>query len=357
MKTLKKILIGLLIVILVPLLAYGLFMLFLTVVEYKPADVEDVKPVQNEAVLPGTDNSYTIMTWNIGFGALDENDDFFMDGGKDVRSNTAAEVDENIAGIRETIEQISPDFAILQEVDRNSDRSHRRDEVELITSGFSDFSSTFAYNYKVFYIPYPIPPIGKVEGGLLSFSRYNIESASRIALPCPFSWPERLGNLRRCLLVSRIPVGDVGKELVIVNLHLEAYDSGEGKAAQTALLKNYLENEISKGNYVVAGGDFNQTFSNIDTSAYPVFEGNWQPGKINAEDFSSNFQICMSNNSPSCRSLATPYVGADDSTFQFYVIDGFLVSKNVEIEDLQTIDCKFKYADHNPVVLKFKIVE
>ena len=357
MKALKKVLIGILIIIAVPALAYGLYLCFLTAVEFKPADIEDVEPVHNEQKLDNGDKTYTVVSWNIGYGALDDDDDFFMDGGKNVQSDTAQEVDANIEGIKATIDKIAPDFAFLQEVDRNSDRSHRRDEATLISEGLNGISNAFTYNYKVPYIAYPIPPIGKVESGLLSLSRYNIESATRVALPCPFGWPERLGNLRRCLLVSRIPVGDTGKELVLVNLHLEAYDSGEGKVAQTALLKTYLENEAQKGNYVIAGGDFNQTFSNVDTSAYPVFEGNWQPGMINAEDFDEEFQICMANNSPSCRSLATPYEGANKDEFQFYVIDGFLVSKNIKVVDLQTFDCDFEYADHNPVVLMFKMNE
>ena len=57
---------------------------------------------------------------------------------------------------------------------------------------------------------------------------------------------------------------------MLVNLHLEAYDSGEGKIAQTKLLVEFLEQEYAKGNYVIAGGDFNQTFSREDMEQYPV---------------------------------------------------------------------------------------
>ena len=56
------------------------------------------------------------------------------------------------------------------------------------------------------------------------------------------------------------------KELVIVNVHLEAYDSGEGKEAQTKMLAELLKKEQEAGNYVIAGGDFNQAFSNVDIS-------------------------------------------------------------------------------------------
>ncbi|MBQ6946894.1 MAG: hypothetical protein IJN42_02510, partial [Clostridia bacterium] len=47
---------------------------------------------------------------------------------------------------------------------------------------------------------------------------------------------------------------------VIVNLHLEAYDDGTAKVEQTKVLANFVREEYSKGNYVIAGGDFNSTF-------------------------------------------------------------------------------------------------
>lgn len=47
-----------------------------------------------------------------------------------------------------------------------------------------------------------------------------------------------------------------------------AYDDGEGKLAQTKMLSDLLQKEVEKGNYVIAAGDFNQSFSNVDTGAY-----------------------------------------------------------------------------------------
>ncbi|MCR5402335.1 MAG: endonuclease [Butyrivibrio sp.] len=314
-----------------------------------------MEPVHNERTIDSTGDSYTIVTWNIGYAALGDNADFFMDGGKGVNTADRDRVEQNIRGIKEVLDKESPDFAFFQEVDRNSDRSHRINEADEIASSMAGASSAFALNYKVPFVPYPVPPIGKVDGGLLTLSAYDIENAERIALPCPFKWPFRVGNLKRCLLVSRIPIEETGKELVLVNLHLEAYDSGEGKAEQTALLKTFLEQECEKGNYVIAGGDFNQTFSNLDTSKFPVFEGNWQAGIIDADSFDDYFNICMDADTASCRSLAEPYAGADKSSFQFYVIDGFLVSKNIDIESMETIDYDFKASDHNPVVLKFRL--
>ena len=70
------------------------------------------------------------------------------------------------------------------------------------------------------------------------------------------------------MLETRIPVDGSDKELVLINFHLEAYDSGEGKVAQMKQLSEKLQEEYAKGNYVIAGGDFNQTFEGMDT--YPI---------------------------------------------------------------------------------------
>ncbi|SDB68529.1 endonuclease/exonuclease/phosphatase family protein [Butyrivibrio sp. INlla16] len=355
MKALKKAVIALLIIILMPVLAFSLITIYLWIDEYKPADIEVVEAVHNERKIELTDNSFTMLSWNIGYAGLGDNADFFMDGGKGVMTADKERVDQNIEGIKEVIDEVSPDFTILQEVDRDSDRTYRKDVGAELISSAGSVSYAYAPNYRVAYVPIPIPPIGKVESGLMSMSAYDIESSERVALPCPFKWPVRLANLKRCLLVTRIPVEDTGKELVIINLHLEAYDRGEGKIAQTKLLKDYLEKECEKGNYVIAGGDFNQVFSNVDTSKYPVMEGNWQPGIIDAGAFSDNFNIYMDVNTASSRALSQPYEGADKSTFQLYVIDGFLVSKNIEATGVETLDYDFKVSDHNPVVLKFKL--
>ena len=88
-----------------------------------------------------------------------------------------------------------------------------------------------------------------------------------MSLPCPFSYPIRLANLKRCLLVNRIPIEGSDKELVVINLHLEAYDDGAGKEAQTRMLAQLLREETEKGNYVIAGGDFNQTLDTVDLLA------------------------------------------------------------------------------------------
>ena len=197
-----------------------------------------------------------------------------------------------------------------------------------------------------------MPPIGKVDSGIATASVFGVKSAERIQLPIPFSWPMRMANLKRCVTVSRIPVENSEKELVIFNLHLEAYDSGEGKIEQTKMLAKLIGAEAEKGNYVIAGGDFNQIFSNADKEAFKVNDGMWTPGEIDTSAFGESFKFLMDESTPSCRSLDKAYKGADKETFQYYLIDGFIVSGNIEVKTLKTLDLDFKYSDHNPVLLK-----
>ncbi len=343
----------LLTVILIPAAAVAAFLIFLSVTEYKPAAVEDltVSGDASETLSPG--DSLRVMTWNIGYGALGDNADFFMDGGSMVNTASEERVRQNLTGIETAITEADPDLLFLQEIDVNSSRSHHINEYEQISSA-DGYDNTFARNLKTAFIPYPIPPIGTVDSGICTMSRYPIESAQRISLPCPFRWPVSMANLKRCLNVSRIPLEGTDHQLYLVNLHLEAYDDGEGKEAQTAQLKAILEEAAENGDYVIAGGDFNQRFSTVDSSAYPVLEGTWQPGNLDMDAFSSALSVTADASVPTCRSLDRPLDSAestDPSDFQYYVIDGFIVSDNITVQNVTTEDLGFRDSDHNPVIM------
>ena len=341
-----------LLVLVILIAAVVIFFGVLTIFEYRPDDTETMSYVNgSETKSLSVGDEVNVLTWNVGYCGLSETADFFMDGGTQVRSQDKASVSANLTAIGDTIASLDPDVAYLQEVDVNSTRTYGIDEVSALEERMSGLSSTYAPNFKVLYIPYPVPPMGHMDAGIVTLAKYNLTDATRIQLPCPFSWPVRLGNLKRCLLVSRVDVEGTDAEFVFVNLHLEAYDDGEGKAAQTAQLAQFIQSEYEKGNYVVAGGDFNQSFSNVDTSMYPLQkEDLWMCGTLNVEDFSDNWQFVMDNSTPSCRSLDRAYDPGDDS-FQFYMIDGFIVSDNLTVNSVETHDYGFANTDHNPVTL------
>ncbi|WP_028263838.1 endonuclease/exonuclease/phosphatase family protein [Atopobium fossor] len=348
----RKVLKALGIFVLIIVLSAIAFIGWLSLTEFKPAPTEAVTVEGNAPTTISKDKKLSIVTWNIGYGGLSKEADFFMDGGKNVTSVSRDGVQSNISNIKCTLQTLNPDFIFLQEVDANSTRSYGINEQKDLQSAFpNNWTYAFARNFQVGFVPYPLPPIGHVESGIQTLASAQPSKAERIQLPIPFKWPVSMSNIKRCLLVERFPIEGSTAELVMINLHLEAYDEGEGKIAQTIQLAKLMQQERAKGNYVIAGGDFNQSFSNVDTSAYPTQGGKlWQAGLLDTKQFGEGFNAVMDSSTPTCRSLDRAYDSVDKN-FQFYMIDGFIVSDNVQVDTVKTVDTDFEYTDHNPVQL------
>lgn len=345
-----KILLGTVSVILLAIVA---FVGYLTVTEYRPEDVQDAEwQYVTDGKTAEAGGRMTLYSWNIGYAGLGASADFFMDGGKNV-SPTASEVDENLTAIKSFISSHPADAWLLQEVDTSSARTGYVNELEAISEVYNG-SYGLAYNYKCEFVPIPLPPIGKVESGIATFTSGSVDangSFRRIALPCPFSWPVSVANLKRCLLITRLKVEGSDKNVVLVNLHLEAYDDGQGKIAQTKQLMELLKKEYEDSNYVIAGGDFNQVFpGTLDT--YPVADGVWAPGILEEESLPDGFRYVFDGDSATCRLLDRPL---DDGS-QKYVLDGFIVSPNVRVDLVDTVEPGFVNSDHEPVMLQVTLI-
>lgn len=334
-----------LIVVVVIAILFAALLIFLTATEYKPEAVETLTAPEGTALAaPG--DELTLVTMNTGYAGLDKDADFFMDGGKGVNPESRSQVEANLAGIADTLRSLSADVYYLQETDVNSGRTYHIDQAAYYEDALQ-LPGTFACNYKCNFVPYPIPMIGQVESGILTLSGLKTDSAQRVALPVSFSWPVSTCNLKRCLLVEYLPLKGTDAKLVLINLHLEAYDEGDGKIAQTKMLADILRSEYEKGNYVIAGGDFNQTFP--DVKQYPVVDTkNWAPGVIGNDVLSDGFRFAVDDSLPTCRLLSAPYTEQS----QMYVIDGFIVSPNVQVKTVETIATDFENSDHQPVRLE-----
>ncbi|MCL2242983.1 MAG: endonuclease/exonuclease/phosphatase family protein [Treponema sp.] len=363
-KTLKRAVFCAAIVIGSIALLAGAFLGILTIAEYRPADIENLEIINHTGSMPQFKNAneetilaklsanvpFNMLIWNIGYGSLDESQDFFMDGGKGVRPPTGENVKRNLSGIRDFITEADCDITLIQETDISSKRSYYTDQRSYLTENFTG-SSVFAFNFNSFFVPIPFPEfIGRVSSGLLTLNRYHTTEALRMSLPNPFTWPVRAVNLKRCLLISRIPVENSAAELVIINLHLEAYDSsGGGREAQTRAMLDFMYSEYAKGNYCIAGGDFNQNFPGIDPRLFALKHSDYfVAGTLSQSLLDPGWKFASSALTPSCRLLNEPYSGNPEDT-QLYIIDGFILSPNVELIEVTAFDLGFKHSDHNPV--------
>lgn len=355
MRACKRILLALSGLLGVVLLMGAALLVYLTIAEYRP------EPRESVSVEQGTDklfegNRLTVLSWNVGYCGLGAESDFFMDGGSKVRPASQNVIETNLTGIAALLADANADFLLLQEVDTDSKRSYGVEEAAALREQLA-CPAAYALNYSCPYVPYPLPPLGRVHSGLLTLSRCAIREAERISLPCPFSWPSSVANLKRCLLVTRIPLAGTERELVLVNLHLEAYDDGSGRLAQSHQLREYLAQEYAAGNYVVAGGDWNQVFPDSEALWPNTHRSLWIPGGLDSSELASGWRYVWDSTVPTCRLLNQPYDPSDVENTQYYVIDGYLISPNLNVERVETLDEGFAFSDHNPVLLTLTMGE
>lgn len=354
-KILAKHLLRIIIVILAVALAYVLYMVF----TYNRIDDHlQLSPSGSPALemLPA-DGEFTVVTQNCGFGAYSPDFTFFMDGGTQSWANDKETVIYDINCAADTAAFFSPDFILFQEIDTDSTRSYHVDEREQLKELFKEYAEIFAVNYHSAFLMYPFTqPHGFCNAGIQTFSKARIASAERRSLEISTSFSKFL-DLDRCYSVARILVSD-GKELVLYNIHASAYGGSDAiRTSQMTQLFNDMLSEYEKGNYCVCGGDFNHDFTGNSAEVLGIKEGadfGWaQPFPVDL--LPEGIKRCIDYDDPklipTTRNCDIP-AGPDSQTF---VIDGFLVSDNVEVTELHNVDTGFAYSDHNPVMMRFTL--
>lgn len=349
------------------------FILTLQIFEYRPEDITELSiennPLDGDEFHVDINEALTILTFNIGYASLSQTEDFAMDGGTKGRMDSKAEVEANLLGIKGIIESNPADIYLFQEVDIDSHRSYNINQLDYFNT-FLEMSSVLAYNYRCIFVPFPYTNpsqmMGKVNSGIVTFSNFYGESAQRHQLPGSFNWPISLANLKRAMMITKYPIKDSDKYLTVINVHLSAYDDGTMRLEEMEALKTLMLEEYDKGNYVIVGGDFNQTFpqaiiENGESDFEYLFELKndefWQAFPMDGVWFEENdFSFGVDITTPSCRLLHQAYDTENPDNNQYYLIDGFIVSNNLNIDTVETLDENFVYSDHNPVKITINFI-
>ena len=360
MSAAKKILIAVVCVFLSIILIVGGYVAYVFIAYHRVGDqtleVENAKEAASAAVVG---EEYKIMSYNIGFGAYEDDYGFFMDGGDKARAWSKDRLEANLKNIVNVLKEENADLCLVQEVDVDSTRTYGVDEREYLK--FDGMSRVYAENWDSPYLFYPIgEPHGAAQTGIVTLSSFGVTSARRVELPVE-TGVMKIIDLDRCYSKSRIPVIKDGKaagELVLYNFHLSAYTS-DGKIAeeQLEMLLTDMEHEYALGNYCVAGGDFNKDILG-DSSKYfgkSDVEYTWaQPipeGMVEAHGVKLVAPLDEKDPVPSCRNAD----GAYHKGQYVLTIDGFLVTANVTVKYSEVVDTQFRYSDHNPVAMTFEL--
>lgn len=292
-------------------------------------------------------DSLKIVTWNIGYGGLGSNMDFFYDGGTRIR-DTKARTLENLKGILAEMKALDADIYLLQEVDECSRRTYRINELAMLQAAFPEYHLYFACNYRSFFVPIPLrSPMGKVSSGVVILSRYRAEKVERLAYPSRFPFPVSLFNLKRCLLAATFRLPDGGL-LVVGNTHNTAYDTGGMRDQETDFLASWIDSLQNRGVKVLVGGDWNQYppayRPGEDEAANPHFA----VAPLQASAFEATGRIVYDSSGKTLRYLDKPYSQSSTLT----VTDYFYVSHSLSSSDARLCgNAVFAYSDHRPVCI------
>ncbi len=302
---------------------------------------------------------YTVATWNVGYGANSADFSFFMDGGDQSRASSPEAVQQNLGHAAQVLKDAQVDHILLQEVDTRATRSWHIDELDLLRLELSGYQNYFVRNYNSPYLLYPFnQPMGEAQSGLVSFSKLDIYRGERHSLPVETGLI-RVLDLDRCYSIIRIPTTD-GRQLCLYNLHLSAYTSdGSVATRQLEMVLQDMVSEYRKGNYCVAGGDFNKDLVGHSDRIFGVKapEGLTWNQPIDRDMIPKELKLVESLDKkhpvPTCRNLDAAY---EPGKTYVLTADGFIVSNNVETLECRVIDEGFAVSDHNPVLLTFQLI-
>ena len=68
----------------------------------------------------------------------------------------------------------------------------------------------------------------------------------------------------------------------------------------------------------------------------------------------AGFNLVYDESKNSARLNNKPYVKDSEGTYGF-IIDGYIASDNIEVLEVETLNQEYRYSDHNPVKLRYKL--
>ncbi len=350
MKIILRIINAALLLIIILVAGFAGLITYALITDFKPQEKLTISTAGTSAI--SDTSEFTLLTWNIGYCGLDRDMDFFYDGGTKVIT-TKPRCTQNLEAVKDFLgANADADFIFIQEIDKRSKRSYLMNEYDSILKVLSSYKGFFAVNYDVFFVPLPFSsPMGKVFSGLATLSKSEASSSIRYAFPGEYGFPKQLFMLDRCFIVNRYSLNN-GKELLIINTHNEAFDKGNIRKAQMAYLKKFIEAEFSKGNYVITGGDWNQTPPGF-RAAFDKNVADNTNMNIPEGFMPEGWKWLFDNSNPSERNVVKAY---DQASTPTTIYDFFLISPNIEAISVKCTNLGFKNSDHNPVKIKVRLI-
>jgi len=343
-----------LVIILALVLLLGGIIIYNSLNYYHPVQKEKLSVTGKGFFKASEDSMVTIFSWNMGYCALGKDMDFFYDGGKTVRPPQEYFQKYLSGALNFLAKYDTVDMMMLQEVDTSAKRSYYTNEAKLIDQFLPYYYKIFAKNYDVRFVPVPFTsPMGSVISGLMTLSKIKPYEAYRYPYHASFDWPKSLFMLNRCMIYTKFKLPG-GKDLVLLNTHNSAFDdAAELREVECYILKAVMLDEYERGNYVVAGGDWNRNPPGFDMKKLNFKEGRKTTEPMLEKNFlPDGWKWVYDPTIPTNRDVAEAY---KKGTTKTTIIDYFAVSPNLDVVDYKTIQSGFENSDHQPVFIRVKM--
>jgi len=224
-------------------------------------------------------DTLSILSFNIGFlSGLTNNEPIRPD---------YSLFQNNLGKSIQQIQQINPDFIGFQEIDFESKRTYYQNQLDSIARKSEYRNGAKAVNWDKRYIPFPYwPPkvhYGRMLSGQAVLSKYPIVSNERIVLDKPSNNPFYYNAFYIDRLIQIVTVKIDEKTLILMNVHLEAYDKETRRIQAEVLIEQY---RLYADKYpVILMGDFNASPEpdSEDPSIIDIFQN--EPGLSSAISF------------------------------------------------------------------------
>lgn len=361
----KRILKVALILAIIIILILAVYVLYVVLTFSRIDDNLELEIGNNQVDQLELDKEYKVTTYNVGFGAYQQDYSFFMDSGvmktgEEVtgtygKGKSEEDVMNNITTSIDIAKSNDSDFYLFQEVDRDSDRAFHINQVELVKNNFDEYANIYGQNFHSAFLALPLTDMhGAADAGIMTLSKYKMDGAVRKQYAIPEGFPAKYMDLDRCFTVTRYNLEN-GKQFVLINSHLSAYDEGGvTRKKQIEELNEVLKEEYEAGNYVIVGGDYNHDIAySVDTFPSEQKKPTWIFA-LEDKDLTDGYNIVIAENSKevaTCRAAEIPYVKGVNHVD---ILDGFIISDNISAT-AENIETEYISSDHNPVILTFKL--
>lgn len=284
-------------------------------------DINVFKPSNKDSV-------FSIVTYNIGYLSG-------MTNNKPVEKPKEL-FDNNLQNVLFENGKINPDIIAFQEIDYQSSRSYFINQEERIANFGYNFRAS-AINWDKNYVPFPYWPFhmnfGKVVSGQSIISKYTLKDNQRIVLPrvADAAFYRNAFYLDRLAQVATVVLN--GKEVILINVHLEAFD----KPTRAAQFKEVITlfNSYKDKYPTILLGDFNSKARDKKASVQEIFA---MEGVGNAAFNVENVQNTFDSKDPYKR---IDYIFYTKNTIEY--VSGKVLTEFGEA------------SDHLPVFMKFRL--